>query len=191
MNWLFKRISKFSERQHGFSLVELIVSMFLFSVVVSVVGVAFVNILNIQRRGVGAQKVQETALYMLELIAREIRVSRIEFQDAPDCSATNLTLIHPVNGSVYYYYDPDTNQVVRSARPTPSQPSIPAQLNSSDVVVSRFNFCITGSDPADNQQVRIGIIAQLHNRGQTASDTVFFNIQTMVTSRDITTEYQE
>ncbi len=184
---MFKKfLSKlFPGRQEsGFTIVEMTVAIFIFSIVMMGVGLTFVQILNLQRRGFGAQKVQENTMFMFELMAREIRVSRIENQDSLGCTATVLFMTHPVNGNVSYTYDAINKKIIRTDVTGTSD------LNSSDVQVNRFNFCISGSGVNDDHQVRIGMLMQMQNKTDQPQNTIVFDLETAVTSRDITTEYQ-
>src|SRR3990167_2313335 len=84
----------------GFTIIEVLVSAFVFSIIAIVVGGLFVQILASERRAFACQKIQENGLFIMELMSREIRVSQIENQNSSNCSATTLTIQHPVNGTV-------------------------------------------------------------------------------------------
>src|SRR5438105_4644914 len=93
--------NKFS-KQLGFTLIEVMISSLVFSIIMITVSSLFIQILNNQRRAFAMQKIQENSLFIMELMAREIRVSKIENQNSPDCTLTSLSITHPVNGPVTY-----------------------------------------------------------------------------------------
>lgn len=172
--------------QRGFTIVELLVSVFIFSIIVIAVGGTFTRMLSIQHRGSGAQKVQENSMYALELMAREIRVSSITNQDNANCTANMLTIVHPVNGTVVYALAP-SGQIQRQAA------GATTLITSKDVTYSRLNFCIDGttvtSGNGDKKQARITIITQASSKGARTGETVTFDLQTTVVSRDNIVEF--
>jgi len=181
---LFKS-HKLKNDQHGFSLIEVLISVFVFSVIVIAIGGIFTQILALQRRGAGAQKVQENTLFALELMAREIRVSKIDNQDAPLCDRTTLTIVHPVNGTVIY--STSGGLVQRQAGGTVTT------ITSADVNFSRLNFCVLGTTVTvtvgDQKQARVGIIMQASSRATRPEDTIVFDLETTVISRDNAIEF--
>ena len=176
--WLKRVLGK----QDGFSVVETITAVFVFSLMILAIGGIYVHILSMQRRGTGAQKVQEDMLYALEVMAREIRVSSITNQDDTTCAATTLTIQHPVNGTVTYTRSA-TNRIERI------QGGTVTYLTSANVNVGRLRFCIDGTQSTgDNEQSRITVTAQIASVAD-ARDAVTFDIQTTIVSRDNTLEF--
>lgn len=164
--------------QAGFTLVEVIVSSFVFSIIVVVTIGLFVQILALERRSFASQKIQENGLFIIELMSREIRVSQIQDQDSPDCTATTLTIIHPVNGIVTYSLN--NNVLQRTAD------GITTDLSSSDVSFSRLNFCIMGS-VSSTEQARVAILASIQNK--TGPEILTTSLETTVSSRDVQTKF--
>lgn len=65
----------FCKTETGFTLIELLVAMAVFSlIVVSIAGI-FVSILNAQRKAIALQVTQEASRFLLESMAKEIRMS--------------------------------------------------------------------------------------------------------------------
>lgn len=164
--------------QKGFTIVEVLVSAFVFSIIAVVVSGLFVQILATQRRAFASQKIQENGLFIMELMSREIRVSQIQSSDS-DCNATALTIIHPVNGTVTYSLSSGILQRIAGG--------VTTDLSSSTVAFSRLNFCIMGANPSDAQQARVAIIASIQNK--TGKEILTTNLETMVSSRDVQTEF--
>jgi len=173
------------EGSRGFTLVEVIVTASIFSVLVIAVGAIFIQVLNLQRRGLNAQQVQENALFALEFMAKEIRVSEIPSGADFDCSAgvstPSLTINHPVNGTVTYTLN--GTAVQRTAG------GVSSNITSNAVRVSVLYFCIKGR-PLDDQQVRVMVVMRVEHAGSDPNNTVTFDLQTTVTSRDITLELE-
>ena len=176
-------MKRFSNNQAGFTLVEMLVSTLIFSIIVIAITAIFVQILDNEQRAFAAEKVQENGLYIMELMSREIRVSQIQNQDAADCSITALTVDHPVNGTITYSLS--SGNLERTVG------GVTTILNSSDVTFSRLNFCVTGSAPTDKQQVRVAILASIESNSTIAKQQQVFNLETTVTSRNVTSELQQ
>ena len=166
----------------GFTLVEVLVATLVFSIIAMAVSTFFTRSLGLQRRGIGAQKVQENALFTLELMAREIRVSMFQsVQDAPACDRTTLTIVHPVNGTVTYAFDALNQAITRNAG------GVTTNLTSGDVNVTRLRFCVKGSG-VDGYQARVGIVANFQSDVAGIQDRVDVDVQTSVSLRDLATE---
>ena len=166
------------DHQKGFTLIEVLITSFVFSIIILAVGGLFVQVIGNERRAFAAQKIQDNGLYIMELLAREIRVSQITDQDSTNCSRTTLSVVHPVNGTVTY--SANNGGLQRTANGTVTD------LSTSDINFSRLNFCVMGSSPTDNEQVRVAILASIQNR--IGKEILTFNLETTVSSRDVELE---
>lgn len=176
-------------KQFGFSLIELLVAATIFTFVVTAVSGLFLQALDIQRRASGIQKIQENALYVLESISREVRVSKVVDPDTGSCDPGNLatrtiTLNHPINGTVTYAYSivSGVGRITRNVGV-----SGPQQITSSDINVVTLMFCVSGSG-ADvaKQQSRVTIPMTLQTLGGKTINSV--SLQTTIVSRDVSVD---
>jgi prepilin-type N-terminal cleavage/methylation domain-containing protein len=166
--------------QAGFTIIEILVTIFVFSVLITVVIAIFVRATALERRIVSVQRIQENAMFIIESMAKEIRVSDIGNQDSPTCTATTLTMIHPIYGTITYSRDVNGN-IQRQAG------GLTRILSSSDVQFTRMNFCISGSGLTDQLSPRVTILLSLRNR---TGVIVSADLQTTITSRNITSELE-
>ncbi|HXV26796.1 MAG TPA: prepilin-type N-terminal cleavage/methylation domain-containing protein [Candidatus Paceibacterota bacterium] len=173
----------YPERQRGFSLVEMLVATAVFSFIIISVSGLYTRVLGLQRRAIGAARVQENALFVIESIAREIRVSRIPSGDS-DCTGVpdpvttrTIMLDHPVEGAITYAYDAANGVVLRNGE----------ELTSPEVRVTSFAFCVSGSGP-DDLQARVTIPMTLENIASNPAYQVSVALQTTVVSRDLVTD---
>ncbi len=164
-------------REAGFSLVELLITAFVFSIITIVVATNFVDILNLQRRGFAAQTIQEEALFATEMMAREIRVSQIQGPDNLNCNLISLTIDHPINGLTVYTVASGVISKTVGGQTFP--------ITSSNVNFSRLNFCVRGTG-IDDEQPRVTIVASIRSTG---GEDLQFDIQTTVSSRDLREEF--
>lgn len=168
----------------GFTLVEVMATLVVFSLIALEVGGIFIQIMSLERRAFASQKIQENSMSVLESIAREIRVSQITDPESLDCSRTNLNISHPISGPISYSL---SNGVVQKTISDNGQ-LVTIPLNSSDVEFTKFNFCVKGSLVSDNQQARVTIIATIKNK--TGAEKAEYNLQTTISSRDMLIEFQ-
>ncbi len=173
--------NKLLNNNRGFTIVEVIASVFIFSVIVSATGGIFVRSLSIERRNFAAQKIQENSLRVFEMMAREIRVSRITGTDSA-CLAPSISLIRPGVGTIDYTLNA-AGQILRNENNAGA-----TAITSADVNFKKLIFCINGSANNDSQPTRITILTQVENVG--GIETYQFNLQTTVTSRDLSDDFQ-
>lgn len=171
------------ERETGFSLIEMLVAAAVFTFVVTSVAGLFLQALNLQRRASGIQKIEENAQFVIESVAREVRVSKITSGDSfcllsPPVNAATLTIQHPVNGTVTYQYDTSSGVgvILRNGQP----------ITSADVNFKQFAFCVMGSG-ADGQQARVTMPMTIESVGRAATRVSVF-LETTVVSRDLTVD---
>lgn len=173
-----ERIKKQSNNQ-GFTLIELLVAMTTFSVVMIAVADIFLTGIGGTQRIFGSQVVQETGRFIMESVAKEIRMGSVDslggtaYSSLPDGASgpyDSLAIVNTNGQTVSYVFDPATGQISRSG----------AVLNSSDVEVSGKFYLIKN----DNLQPRLTLVLGLVNRSAKAKNQSTINLQTSVSSRD-------
>ena len=161
-------------KNYGFTLVELVVAVFIFSILVFMAGGSFLGVLTVQKRALNIKKVEENARFILELMAREIRVANpINTSDTACPGAVALSFRHPVNGLVEYFLS--GNQVHRRVN------GVDTIISSPEAEFYRLNFCVSGNAAGDDRQPRVTIILGLN--GPAAPSIDAFDLQTTVTQR--------
>lgn len=162
-------------KNRGFTLIELIVAVFIFSILVVVAGGTFVGTLGLQRRALNIKKVEENGRFVLEFVAREVRVANPINAADTGCPGTSiLAFEHPVNGLIEYSLA--GSQVHRKVD------GVDSIISNPDVEVSRLNFCVSGNTVGDDKQPRVTIILGLKTPG-TAPDVATLDLQTTVSQR--------
>lgn len=164
----------------GFTLVELLVSLVIFSLIVIIVSTIYMSAVYWERRVVATEKIEENAVLIIETMGREIRVSSISGPDTSECTATTLTITHPIYGIVTYSLNSEGN-ILR-------QTSSTVNVSSSNVKFTRMRFCIIGSGSNDDLPFKVTILLSLENKVGAQVGPV--DIQTTVTSRDIRSELE-
>lgn len=170
--------------ESGFTLIEIMISAMLFVILVGAVSGLFSQALNLQRRALGIQKVQENGQYLMETLVREIRPSQITSPNSscspiPDVLSKELRIIHPVNGAITFTYSEisGVGAILRNGEP----------MTSSDVDITEFAFCVTGAG-ADGTAARVTIPITLQASAGGGGATTAVSMQTTIISRDVTTD---
>lgn len=158
----------------GFSTIEVLATALVFSIAAVAIAGITARSLQLQRRATATQKIQENAMFILEYMAREIRISSIRNQDS-NCAATVLNLTHPVNGNISYNIVNGT--VIRRVN------GLSENLSSNEIRFSRMFFCIRGSPLGDNQPTRITILTTISDRSPNTLASI--NLQTTIVTRVI------
>ena len=159
----------------GFTLVETLVVILIFSVIAVLMGGVFLGSLEIQRRAFNFQQAEENAGFILEAMAKEIRVSQINGPDTncPATPAATLSMTHPVNGSIIYSLSGSV--IHRNAG------GIDTSISSNTVQFTRLQFCISGSSIDDQRQPRVTIVGSLRSTKTKQQATIDF--QTTLSQR--------
>lgn len=168
------------KQKNGFTLVETVVAVFVFSVVVIASQGVFGKALTVVKSGAAAQRVQESVQYALELMARDIRVSSVNAdQEDASCTLSQLTLVHPVLGSVIYRQG--STLIERTVE------GIAGHITADDVLIQGLSFCVRHAG-VDGEQTRITILIDAVYNSEKASEQKELRVQTSVSLRDYETE---
>lgn len=159
----------------GFTLVETLTTVTIFSLVVVIFGAVFAQAINIQRRAFNMQQVSENAQFVLESMAKEIRYSQIAgaSNNCPSGSTTSLSIIHPVNGAVTYALSGTAIQRTVGGNQT--------LVSSNTVEFVSLRFCLQGIEGGDQRQPRVTILAKARSRNALQQETI--DLQTTVSQR--------
>lgn len=160
--------------KNGFTLIELIVAVFIFSILIFMAGGSFVGALAVQKRALNIKKAEENSRFILELMAREIRVANsITTGDTGCPGVSSFSFRHPVNGTIEYFLS--GSQVHRRVN------GVDTVISNPDVEISRLSFCVSGNASGDDRQPRVTIILGL--KAVNAAEADAFDLQTTVSQR--------
>ena len=164
------------QKSEGFTLIELIVAMAVFSTVITIVSSIFVSTVGSQRKNVNQQEVLENARYVLEIMGRAIRQSNVQTPNTPSGGSSSLIITHPIKGSITYQLD--NGQIKETSG------GITDALTSSDVLVEKLSFIVQGKGVGDSTQPRVTIIISLSNV-QPGVNANSIKLQTTITPRNL------
>src|SRR3989344_7344850 len=171
INKIYSANSKISNK--GFTLIELIVSMFIFSIIMTIVTSVFIQSLQMQRKAQNFQRVEENIRFVLESMAKEIRVSEIDSLSPNTCSQ-EITMDHPSYGRITYRYNSSSDSIERYNNST----SLYERITSNTILIPSFDVCIQGASDGDLKQPRTTIFVSVKSKSE--KDDAIINLQTTI-----------
>ena len=164
MRHLIKRKDK------GFTMVELIVAIAIFSIVITIVVSLFMTALKGYRKNLALQNVQDNARFIVDFIAKELRMATIN-----SGTSNSLNITRSDGTAVTYLLS--SNNLTRTAGGT-SGP-----INSDEVTVNG-NFYVSGIG-GDSFQPKVTIGLKVENKGTRPEEKAVINIQTTLSQRNL------
>lgn len=155
-----------SRKNKGFTLIEMIIALGIFSVVVTAAANLFVAGLKGQRKSLTLQYLQNDVRYTSELLSREIRMSRIEADSTED--VLHITAFK-ASGAEDVVYSLSNEKILRNGE----------SLISNQVNISRFKFYIYKKTPT-----LVTVIINAEGIGTSLEQQTVINFQTTISTRD-------
>lgn len=167
--------NKIQDTKHnGFTLIELVIAIGIFIIVISVVLSLFMTGLRGQRKVFVLQNVQDNARFLMSFMAKEIRMSNINW-----AYSDRLNITRPDLTDVIYIFDSTEKQIEREDDPDVG----PMPINSDEVLVTGM-FDSSGIGTG-GQQARITIVLKVEATGERAEEEAEIIIQTTVSPRNL------
>lgn len=186
-----KKNQKSTATSSGFTLIEVLVSVFIFSIVVTAVGGIFIQSLKLQRRAFSVQQTQENINFILESMAREIRVSKICPLTGQCSSSSTLSIDHPVNKRVEYSLAGEQiHRLILDPGVNCASPPCDSVMNSSSVKFTRLNFFVSGTENKDGKQPRVTIVVTVKSASDISQQSEI-RAQTSVSQRFLSDKYKK
>ncbi|PIQ92016.1 MAG: hypothetical protein COV69_03855 [Parcubacteria group bacterium CG11_big_fil_rev_8_21_14_0_20_39_14] len=174
-------IEQFNNRtikNKGFTLVELLVSVALFGLTVAAASGLFSAALKAQRRSLETQKVLDNGRYVMETVAKALRMSEIVTSNGVQLLSLNVKN-HAIKGTIIYTLE---NNRVKEDSSTKGADYI----SSSNVKVEKLYFDVSGVGTADNTQPRVTTVLKVKSLDSVGSMyQVELNFQTTVSQRNL------
>lgn len=183
----------------GFTLIETLVAVALFSIIIAIAVGGFTNALRTQREAAALISVQSNAGDAIEQMTREIRTGYLFCDDptspvpaaTPACAFPNCSINGKVwTCSVLNFYNSNGQNVEYSVDATGalgrSQGGVPQPITASNVKVDYLTFTIFGNQEGDHWNPRITIAVGVSpNSTDPALVNNILNLQTSVSARAI------
>lgn len=170
-----------NNKQSGFTLIESLVSVAIFSIAISVIATVFFNTNNIQQRTKNLQQVQNEGRYILDKLAKEIRAREID-----EALVNNQSLFFKEDefGEVLgFFYDSEKQNLMISSQV--GQDLLSASLNSNSIAIKDIDFSILTLDSETDEfrQPLVIVRLVLENRSGFQRYYQELRLQTAISSK--------
>jgi prepilin-type N-terminal cleavage/methylation domain-containing protein len=167
------------ETQAGFTLVEMLVSVALFSIVIVVTMGSILTIIDVNRKSQTMMVVMNDLNFSLESFTRTVKTGQFEYVNE---ARTELAVINQVGSEVVYKIENEA--IHRRVDPDPLDGSTPEfiKLTSDQIVITEGVFKVFND--SDNEQPRV-LVALEGSVSISPRITSSFKIQTTVSQRNL------
>jgi len=185
----FKRDS--NEFLTGFTLIELIVTIAVFTIIISSVVALFASALRTQDEVFFQNEVLSSSSYAVEYMAKALRMAKKDLTGGCITAKSNFENIGSNQKIRFLNYEKKCQEfglangvvyVKKSTSGLSSQLSVEIPLTSSNLNVSKLGFIITGNDQEDELQPKVTFLIEA---GKTGKKLLPLKIQTTVSQRDL------
>ena len=161
----------------GFTLLELVVGLGIFGIVLLSVTGIFQQVINAQRRAVGAQNVQENVRYVMEVMAKEIRTAKRNATTCADVPGGQIFAV--TNGTLYLrnQHDECAAYFLENNRIKIARDGVEQYVTADDIKVDYLNFSLK-SDAQPAVTVTLGVSTL-----DTSATGAAIAVQTTISSR--------
>jgi len=171
----------FRARHRGYTLIELTVSIGIFSIIMLLATGAYLSLISYTHEARATSTLMTSLSYSIDQMAREVRTG-VDYKCGPgDCTAgTTLSLTNDQGDDVTYTLI--NGAIGRCVNQSACSASTAAALTDPAITVSHLLFYVKGTSSSDDIQPSVVMVVQ----GQAAvpgSSPVSFSIQTSATER--------
>lgn len=177
-------------RQKAFTLVELMVSVAVFTVITAIVAGLFVSAIKAQRRILAQQELLDQTSYVVDYMSRAIRTARKEVSP-PRClsqAGISYELTKAGNGVKFvnsagecqeFYFDSGKKQLRESKEGTENM------ITSERLQILSFKLKLFGASDTDYFQPRVSFVFDVQITGTKPEEQSTIKIQTTVSQRNL------
>lgn len=174
--------------QRGFTLIEVMVAVTIFSLMVGTIMEIFMWGIKEQRRALSTQKLLDETSYALEYMSRSIRMAKKEL-NAPAClSANGLNYETNADKNLIKFIDHNnvcTEFFLDSKQLKKTAGGATLAMTSSAFTVNVLKFNLIGESQSDAVQPRVTIFLDIQGGGQKPEERPQIKIQTTISQRNL------
>lgn len=169
----------------GFTLIEILVVLVIFSIMLSAIAAVFISGIKIQRNAVGQEQLLDQLNYAVEYMGKNIRMAKMVYNNS--CHSKNS--FYYLNNGVLQFIDADGNCIKFQLNPTDSmiykgpKDALGTALTSNDVKVTKLLFKIFGD--AENSKIaqpRVTVLIEAESKSDSSQKA---RIETTISARNL------
>ena len=186
----------------GFTLIELVISVAIFSLIVSAGTGLLIDGLKAQRRGLAYQQLADQVSFAVEDMSRAARMAKKELfnhtfsclstkgwnYENPGGDSSRLRFIkydHDVEGDVCHEFFLEDGQIKEFRRDLATGVETTQDLTSSAIKANSLVFELAGETQSDDIQPQLTFFLDIESAGQKEEEKVFLNIQSSISQRNL------
>jgi len=196
------KIKKNINKEAGFSLVEMIVTMLVFSLVVGAAAGLFGSAIRGQSRTLSTQQLLDQISFALEYMSRALRMAKKQLNPPPDCGLSYgqnylITLSRTLEGVPYdgrgikfinyndecqeFFLDQTNGSPTKGQLLESKNYASPNPLTSANFYIENFNINLIGELQNENLQPRVSLFLEIRRTGPGTQPKI--KIQTTISQR--------
>lgn len=172
----------------GFTIIEMLVAVAVFSFVISAASGVFIFALKSQRQGLAFQTMLDQVSYLEEYMSRAIRMAKKE-KSAPNCLSNNglnyektragqgLKFVNYQGYCQEFFFDAASGRL-KEAKSGPT--AVENFLTSASLTISSFNIKLAGENQTDDNQPKVTLFLKAQSKEGT-----IIKIQTTISQRNL------
>ena len=157
--------------EKGFTLIEVLISVTLFVVVITIISNLYLSAIGSQRKAFERQNVLDNSRFVLESMGRAIRQSSIT-----SATISRLVIQHPTKGAITY--EAVAGRLLETGSP----------VVANNVLVETLNFIVSGEAGSDGKQPRVTIVLVIVSQDPQFANKTRLRVKTTITPRGIQDE---
>ncbi len=180
----------FHTRNEGFTLAEMLVSMFILALVIGGAVSLFVSAFSSKRQVLAGQELVDQVSYLAEYMSRALRQAQKELSSgASACLSTpglNYETVNSDTGIKFIDEEGDCRELKLEGTgilETNLSTAESVYLTSSDFKVTRFQFSVQGEGQGDLIQPRVTLLIEIHGQETVSGAQSSLTIQTTISQR--------
>jgi type II secretory pathway component PulJ len=190
---LLRTERKFLARgQKGQTLIEILVSVAIFTTIIAGPVGFFIMSIGGQKRALISMEIVDNSSYALEYMSRALRMAKKDDLGGIDClsgNKVNYENTYSDKGIKFRNYEDKCQEFfwdINDNRLKESKEGTPLPLTADDLEITSLKFQLSGETQEDNFQPRITIFFEIQKKGQPETKTKF---QTTISQRNLDVTY--
>lgn len=177
--------------QRGFTLVEILVGVLVFSLIIGAAANLFFSSIASQRRILAIQQLVSQSSFLQEHMGRAVRQAKKELSDPAVCltgvgRGYNYEITHSGQGLKFINRKNQCHEFfLQNKRIVEAINGVEQFITPDELEVSALNFAVLGESQNDNLQPRASFFLDIRNTGAKPESEVSVQTQTTISQRNI------
>lgn len=185
------RLQATGYKKKGYTLIEVLVAVGIFSIATAIATSFFISSLGNQNRALSMRETIDNASHVMEYIARALRMARKDKDGSCITAGTNYEITREEKGIKFenyeepsvcqeLYWEGNDDRIYESKDGAAGLP-----LTSSDLEVTLFQFQLSGEPQSDDKQPRVTVLLEIAKKSPSGPSFSQIRTQTTISQRNL------